>query len=264
MTTETTNVPDLYQNMLRGWQQTVDTMISANREGWQRWLAATPFGVDERTSTLGTRGAELVQAQAAVAVEWLLTPWWLPGSNALDRFQQGYQRVFDAQRAYSEAWIDALTGWQRQQADGLEQAVHQTRLAVEREERTLRDLAEETEAGNDAVLEAAIDVAEAAEQAILPIKGNSSGGEKIFHVPGQSSYEQTQGQEQFATQSDAIAAGYRISRAPGGPAIKGNIGRDGERIYHMPGQANYDRVEAEALFETEAQAQAEGFRPAGR
>ena len=39
------------------------------------------------------------------------------------------------------------------------------------------------------------------------------------------------------------------------------LSRDGERIYHVPGQANYDRVDAEFLFETEEQAQAAGFRP---
>ena len=42
------------------------------------------------------------------------------------------------------------------------------------------------------------------------------------------------------------------------------LDRDGERIYHLPGQANYDRVEADSLFESEEQAQAAGFRPAQR
>ena len=102
-------------------------------------------------------------------------------------------------------------------------------------------------------------------EAVAPVKGNvSRGDEKIFHVPGQASYEQLQTETLFATQSEAIAAGYRIARSPGGPSIKGNIARDGTRIYHMPGQVNYERVEAEALFVSEEAAGAEGFRPAQR
>ncbi|OAI41407.1 hypothetical protein AYO38_03755 [bacterium SCGC AG-212-C10] len=99
----------------------------------------------------------------------------------------------------------------------------------------------------------------------LNIKGNTNReGEKVFHVPGQSSYDRLQTDTLFPSQSAAIEAGYRISRSTGGPQIKGNIGRDGSRVYHKPGQANYDRVEPEALFATEEEAVDEGFRPAQR
>ncbi len=32
------------------------------------------------------------------------------------------------------------------------------------------------------------------------------------------------------------------AKPPGDCAIKGNINRDGERIYHMPGDQGYDRT----------------------
>lgn len=56
--------------------------------------------------------------------------------------------------------------------------------------------------------------------------------------------------------------------APGGCAIKGNIGQSG-RIYHRPGQRDYaatriDTRKGEAWFCTEAEARAAGFRPAHR
>lgn len=51
--------------------------------------------------------------------------------------------------------------------------------------------------------------------------------------------------------------------------IKGNIGRSGSRIYHLPGQADYDATRineraGERWFCTEADARAEGFRRAAR
>lgn len=43
--------------------------------------------------------------------------------------------------------------------------------------------------------------------------------------------------------------------------IKGNINSRGEKIYHMPGGANYDNTKPEQWFKTEAEAVAAGFRP---
>ena len=46
-----------------------------------------------------------------------------------------------------------------------------------------------------------------------PIKGNiNSKGEKICHVPGGAFYEKTKAEETFATEQDAINAGYRASK----------------------------------------------------
>jgi len=46
--------------------------------------------------------------------------------------------------------------------------------------------------------------------------------------------------------------------------IKGNINRDGERIYHVPGSRDYARTKAEYWFASEEEARAAGFRPPRR
>lgn len=57
-----------------------------------------------------------------------------------------------------------------------------------------------------------------------------------------------------------------MSKAPGGCAIKGNINRKGERIYHMSGSTWYGRTAidlsaGERMFCSEADAVAAGWRP---
>jgi hypothetical protein len=51
----------------------------------------------------------------------------------------------------------------------------------------------------------------------------------------------------------------RITNALG-CAIKGNHSRYGDYIYHLPGQRYYDVTRPEALFCTESEAIAAGFR----
>lgn len=46
--------------------------------------------------------------------------------------------------------------------------------------------------------------------------------------------------------------------------IKGNVSGTGAKIYHLPGQANYERVNPEETFTTEDAARAAGYRPAQR
>jgi micrococcal nuclease len=43
--------------------------------------------------------------------------------------------------------------------------------------------------------------------------------------------------------------------------IKGNVNRDGEKIYHVPGGPNYEQVKEAEWFCTEEEAQAAGYRP---
>ena len=67
---------------------------------------------------------------------------------------------------------------------------------------------------------------------------------------------------------DSITAS-NPNTAPIGCEIKGNINRDGGRIYHMPGQQHYSRTRinvgaGERWFCSEAEAQAAGWRRAGR
>ena len=46
--------------------------------------------------------------------------------------------------------------------------------------------------------------------------------------------------------------------------IKGNINTKGNKIYHMPGQRDYDNTVAEEMFCTEEEAIAAGFKPASK
>mgnify|MGYP003412985901 FL=1 len=46
--------------------------------------------------------------------------------------------------------------------------------------------------------------------------------------------------------------------------IKGNINSKGNKIYHMPGQRDYDKTVAEEMFCTEQEAQAAGFKAASQ
>ena len=47
-------------------------------------------------------------------------------------------------------------------------------------------------------------------------------------------------------------------------SIKGNINKKGEKIYHVPGGAYYNKTIAEEYFNTEAEAQAAGYRRSKR
>lgn len=51
---------------------------------------------------------------------------------------------------------------------------------------------------------------------------------------------------------------------PNGETIKGNINKKGEKIYHMPGSASYNRTIPEAWFSTPEEAEAAGYRAAKR
>lgn len=67
----------------------------------------------------------------------------------------------------------------------------------------------------------------------------------------------------------APIVGVSSSSSSGACEIKGNISAKGERIYHLPGQAHYDRTKittsrGERWFCTEAEARAAGWRAARR
>lgn len=72
-------------------------------------------------------------------------------------------------------------------------------------------------------------------------------------------------------QPEQYRAEGRVEQPPptGECVIKGNIGRSGTRIYHLPGQADYDatrinKAAGERWFCSEAEARAAGFRRAAR
>lgn len=60
-----------------------------------------------------------------------------------------------------------------------------------------------------------------------------------------------------ARQPSAVASNKRI-----GCVIKGNHSRRGEWIYHLPGMPYYEQTRPEAIFCSEAEAQAAGYRRA--
>jgi endonuclease YncB( thermonuclease family) len=68
--------------------------------------------------------------------------------------------------------------------------------------------------------------------------------------------------------SGGVAA-PKLVETPNACSIKGNISRDGKRIYHMPGQEHYTRTrintaDGERWFCSEKEAQAAGWRKARR
>jgi len=45
--------------------------------------------------------------------------------------------------------------------------------------------------------------------------------------------------------------------------VRGNVRANGDKVYHLPGDPNYDRVNAEQTFATREEAEAAGYRRAG-
>jgi hypothetical protein len=65
--------------------------------------------------------------------------------------------------------------------------------------------------------------------------------------------------------NDTSNSSTNISGNCNDPQIKGNLTTyDGEKIYHVPGGAYYDRTIAEEMFCTEEEAQAAGYRRSER
>jgi hypothetical protein len=296
MTTETRRETADVTRIGQAWQEGAQALFAGYGEQ-ARWLTELstiwlrPLQLDEPEAreTIGRiaqRTREVANAQVAVAGEWLRAPFWLTGAASPLDLQARYTALFDAQRELASAYLDAALGWQRAFTGRAERATEVAREAVDAQARTAKVVANDVREAQQATvnatrataertveavaetarrtLEAAEEAAERAELAVRPIKGTVRGEEKIYHLPGQSSYERTEPDETFATEEQARNAGFRRAQTPGGGRIKGNINREGERIYHLPGQANYDRVEAEFLFETEAQARTAGFRASQR
>ncbi|MEY8763659.1 thermonuclease family protein [Clostridium sp. MT-113] len=67
-----------------------------------------------------------------------------------------------------------------------------------------------------------------------------------------------------SSNSSTTSSSRKNIQPSGSGKIKGNINSRGEKIYHVPGQAFYDRTSAEEYFNTEAEAQAAGYRRSKR
>lgn len=59
--------------------------------------------------------------------------------------------------------------------------------------------------------------------------------------------------------------GTGSTEAPTAPEkkVRGNVRPNGDKIYHLPGDPNYDRVNAEKTFASPEEAEAAGYRRAG-
>lgn len=238
------------------------------------WLRA-PFWMTGSASPadLQARYFRLFEANRELATAYLdaVLSWQRQMTGATERVVETAREAVDAQTQTARRVANDVREAQQTGVEAARHAATTTRDAVTR---TANQAAEQTrEVVNQAraVVERVTEQAERTVRQAAPsvngrqIKGNvSSRGEKIYHIPGQSSYDRTEGDTFFATEEEAQAAGYRRAQTPGGGSVKGKINRDGERIYHTPGQANYDRVEADMLFASEEEAQAAGFRAAQR
>ncbi len=61
--------------------------------------------------------------------------------------------------------------------------------------------------------------------------------------------------------NNSVSENGGILSSSGNGKIKGNINSKGEKVYHLYGDLYYNRTKAEEYFDTEAQAQAAGYRP---
>ena len=77
-------------------------------------------------------------------------------------------------------------------------------------------------------------------------------------LPAESSTAQSQRPQTTRVQEQPAA------EAGSQRTIKGNVRADGDKIYHMPGDPAYERTNAEQMFATIDEAEAAGYRRAGR
>ncbi len=230
------------QALATGYSDQFRRLAELSAAFWQpRWLDRSEVREAVERITAGTR--ELAGAQAAVAGEWLRAPLWLTGAASPVDLQARYVRLFEAQRELVQAYIDAALGWQRVMTGAAEQVADVAREATDAQKRTARRVA------NDA---------REAQPATADTTRNAA--ETVRETAGRAA-EQAQAVVNHARE---VAKEAADQAEPAQRPVKGNINREGERIYHIPGQANYDRIDADMLFESEEQAQAAGFRPAQR
>ncbi len=300
MTTESRQKAPAATQAFQAWQDGISSMLSGyNRQASQlstgMWgMRIDPTTVRESFSRIAAESREVAGAQVAVASEFLRIPFYLTGTASPAGLQKSYGRLFEAYNRLFSAYMTAAAPLR----ETVERTVNTAAKVADTQVKTAREITEDVATAQKASSKAAIDAtttltsqavrasANAVDQAIEVanqatrraerqsraashpaqlIKGNlAAGGEKIYHIPGQSSYDRTQAEATFATEEEAQAAGFRRAETPGGGKVKGKVSRTGERIYHVAGQANYDRFDADMLFETEEAAQAAGFRPSRR
>ncbi|HEV2124285.1 MAG TPA: thermonuclease family protein [Chloroflexota bacterium] len=81
-----------------------------------------------------------------------------------------------------------------------------------------------------------------------------------FELPSVYRQEDRNAASGGATRRSARGSSAPGSQSSSGCRIKGNHSRRGEWIYHLPGMPYYNETRPEAMFCTEAEAQAAGYR----
>ena len=272
------------------WRRTADLFASNMRRG------AHTDSMRQSFERVTASGGDLLRARAAVNGEWLRAPFWITGAASPSDLQTRYVQLFEARRAFVRTLLDSAVGWQQAMTSVTEEAVETARESLDAGVQTARRVANDQRQVQQAAVDAARTVVEttrqigetvaeqtreavtvaretveAAAEAVasatpgLIVKGNiTSKGEKIYHLPGQPEYDEVKAEATFGSEEEARAAGFRpvivMDRGP----VRGNVNAKGEKIYHLPGQANYDRIEAAVTFATEDEAREAGFRPAQR
>jgi endonuclease YncB( thermonuclease family) len=81
-----------------------------------------------------------------------------------------------------------------------------------------------------------------------------------FELPSVYRQEARRGASARAIRPSAATTSAPGQQSSGGCRIKGNHSRRGDWIYHLPGMPYYNETRPEAMFCTEAEAQAAGYR----
>lgn len=269
---------EMIEKITEGTRELTSAQVAVAGE-WLRaplWLTggASPVDLQARYARLFEAQRGLVRAYLDAALSWQRAMTAQTervtevAREAVDAQTNAARQVANDLREVQETAVENTRAAARTVRDTANRAVTQAReVAEEAAERAERERIQAERERARAERQAERERAEQERETLAnrQIKGNiNREGEKIYHLPGQASYERTQAEEWFATEEEAQAAGYRRSETRGGGQIKGHVNREGEKIYHTPGQANYDRIDAQFLFENEEQAQASGFRPAQR
>lgn len=222
------------------WQEGVGQTLDAYRAQWGQAAEANAAFWDQllppesAQRTISERLCAVARANSDLAGAVLAAPVAaLPPETVAER----YLALIDANRNLLLAYVDLLNRWQEAQAAITGEMIEATRRALEGQRTALRTMEEVNEEF----------ATEAAEVATASLAGEEA------HIAA----------EAIAT---ALAEAEPVPGPMASPGllIKGNISRAGEKIYHVPGQANYDRVFADAVFHSEAEAEAAGYRAARR
>lgn len=95
-------------------------------------------------------------------------------------------------------------------------------------------------------------------------EGKASSNKSSSNRSNSSAQVQLQQSSSSNYGSSASSTSTSSSQTSGHGLIKGNINSKGEKIYHLPGDPYYNKTNPEAWFNTEAGAQAAGYRPSKR